>query len=148
MKVLDDSVLKTIELVLANNDIELVDVEYEFKKKQRIIRFLIDKPDGIQLKDCENVNKLIEPILDVKGNALGNYFLEIASPGLDRPLKTESDFRRVQGKLVKIQVNNRKPIVGQIETVKDEVVTLKDNDEEIVSIPISQIIKAQLEVEF
>lgn len=148
MKILDDSVLKTIELVLANNDIELVDVKYEFKKKQRIIRFLIDKPDGIQLKDCENVNKLIEPILDVKGSALGNYFLEIASPGLDRPLKTESDFCRVRGKFVKIQVNNRKPIVGQIETVKDEVVTLKDNDEEIVSIPISQIIKAQLEVEF
>lgn len=148
MKILDDSVLKTIELVLANNDIELVDVKYEFKKKQRIIRFLIDKPDGIQLKDCENVNKLIEPILDVKGSALGNYFLEIASPGLDRPLKTKSDFCRVRGKFVKIQVNNRKPIVGQIETVKDEVVTLKDNDEEIVSIPISQIIKAQLEVEF
>lgn len=91
---------------------------------------------------------MIEPILDVKGSALGNYFLEIASPGLDRPLKTKSDFCRVRGKFVKIQVNNRKPIVGQIETVKDEVVTLKDNDEEIVSIPISQIIKAQLEVEF
>lgn len=148
MKVLDDSVLKTIELVLSNNDIDLIDVEYEFKKKQRIIRFLIDKPGGVRLSDCEDVNKMIEPILDVEGNVYGSYLLEVASPGLDRPLKTESDFRRARGKLVKVQLNNKKPILGRIEKIKDKVVTLKDSDEKTISIPINKIIKAQIEIEF
>jgi len=148
MKILEDSVLNTIELVLSNNNIDLVDVEYEFRKRQRIIRFLIDKPGGIRLSDCENVTQMIEPILDVKGNVSGSYLLEVASPGLDRLLKTESDFRRVNGKVVKILTNNSKLIIGRVEKTKDKIVTLKDNDKKAIQIPINQIIKAQLKIEF
>lgn len=144
---LDNSVLKTIKLVLSNNDIDLVDVEYVFTRKHRIIRFLISKPDGIRIIDCQDVTKMIEPILDVEGNVPEKYFLEVASPGLDRPLKTESDFRRVQGRLVKVIRDDRK-ILGRVEKSEDGVVTLKDRDNKIVQIPITQIMKAQLEIEF
>jgi len=146
---LDNSVLKTIELILSNNDIELVDVEYEFKKKQRIIRFLIYKPDGIRHSDCENVTKIIEPILDVKEEFQSRYILEVASPGLDRPLKTESDFIRMAGKLAKILRNDNKTIIGRIEECKDGIVRLlKEEDNQIIEIPIAQMIKAKIEIEF
>lgn len=144
---LDNSVLKTIKLVLSNNDIDLVDVEYVFTRKQRIIRFLIAKPDRIRISDCQDVTKMIEPILDVEGNVPGKYFLEVASPGLDRPLKTESDFRRVQGKLVKV-IRDDRTIFGVVEKSEDGVVTLKDRDNKIIQIPITQIMKAQLEIKF
>lgn len=148
MKLLDESVLETIELVLSNNNIDLIDVEYELNRKPRIIRFLIDKPGGVKLKDCEDVNKMIEPILDVEENISGSYLLEIASPGIDRPLKTESDFRRVIGELVKVRVNNRGPIFGRVKKVEDGVVTLENSDKNTISIPIKQIKKANIEIEF
>jgi len=82
--------------------LELVDVELVRENQSRILRIYIDKPGGVGLDDCEQVSHLIDPIID---NELGLHvhdYLEVSSPGLERPLKTDRDFIRYQGEWVEL----------------------------------------------
>ena len=141
-----------IEPILSNDEIELVDIEYESAGKRKVLRLLIHKPDGVDLEDCQYVSRLIEPVLDVNELIVGDYILEVASPGLDRPLKTEADFRRAYGHSVKVITNcarnNLDQFVGKVEHVGNGVVELTDASSIRIRIPLVEITKAQLEIEF
>lgn len=58
------------------------------------LRFYIDKRGGISMDDCVTVTQAVDPLIDAELEVPNAYHLEISSPGLDRPLKTEADFRR------------------------------------------------------
>jgi ribosome maturation factor RimP len=64
----------------------------------------VDKPGGIGLDDCEKISRLIEPLIDERDPIEESYCLVVSSPGLDRPLKTERDYRRSVGKMVDVKL--------------------------------------------
>ncbi|MBM3237833.1 ribosome maturation factor RimP [Candidatus Poribacteria bacterium] len=149
---LKSSISTLIKPMLSDDDIELVDIESESVGKRKVLRILIHKPGGVKIEDCQYVSCLIEPVLDVNDLIAGDYILEVASPGLDRPLKTEADFRRVYGYSVKIitnrTINNRNQFVGEVNHVENGIVELTDTSSERISIPVDKIVKARLEIEF
>ena len=86
------------------NDLELVDVEYVKEGGEFFLRVYIDKEDGVSLNECELVTRALNPILDEKDPIKDNYYLEVSSPGLDRPLKKDKDFVKYQGRDVEIKL--------------------------------------------
>ena len=68
---------------------ELYDVEYAKEGKNYFLRIFIDKPDGIDLNDCEKVNDAINDMLDTADYIKEQYFLEVSSPGIERVLRKE-----------------------------------------------------------
>lgn len=92
---------------------ETVDVEQRSEYGQTVITVFVDKvPDGVSLNDCEELHYAVEPILDELDPTNGKpYVLEISSPGLDRPFKTQRDFERNYGK--KTEVKLFAPLKGQ-----------------------------------
>ena len=92
---------------------ETVDVEQRTEFGQLVITVFVDKlPGGVSLDDCEALHYAIEPILDDLDPTGGKpYVLEISSPGLDRPFKTQRDFERNYGKEVEIKLYA--PLKGQ-----------------------------------
>ena len=92
------------------NGLELVDVEYVKEGGEFFLRVYIDKEGGVSLNECELVTRALNPILDEKDPIKDNYYLEVSSPGLDRPLKKDKDFVRYQGRDVEIKLY--KPIIG------------------------------------
>ena len=92
------------------NDLELVDVEYVKEGGEFFLRVYIDKEGGVSLNECELVTRALNPILDEKDPIKDNYYLEVSSPGLDRPLKKDKDFVKYQGRDVEIKLY--KPING------------------------------------
>lgn len=86
------------------NDLELVDVEYVKEGGEFFLRVYIDKEGGVSLNECELVTRALNPILDEKDPIKDNYYLEISSPGLDRPLKKDKDFVKYQGRDVEIKL--------------------------------------------
>lgn len=92
------------------NNLELVDVEYVKEGGEFFLRIYIDKEDGVSLNECELVTRELNPILDEKDPIKDNYYLEVSSPGLDRPLKKDKDFVRYQGRDVEIKLY--KPMNG------------------------------------
>jgi ribosome maturation factor RimP len=76
---------------------ELVDVEFAVQGRQRAIRVLIDKPGGITVGECGLFSRRLSDCLDMNQTVPFSYFLEVSSPGLDRPLRTLEAVSRFTG---------------------------------------------------
>jgi ribosome maturation factor RimP len=126
---------------------ELVHVEYQREAAGRILRLYIDKPGGVSLDDCVNINRQLGDLLDINLEHLGPYNLEVSSPGTDRPLGKQSDYERFKGNVARIKTS--KPIDGQknfkgiLSGASDGKVTLVIEDKS-VAIPFDKISRARL----
>lgn len=106
-----DRVKELIAGYLANEGIELVDATYRREQGGMTLRLLVDKPAGITLDECEAVNNYVGDLIEKEGTIDEHYILEVASPGLDRPLHSGRDFERVMGR--DLTVTTYEPIDGK-----------------------------------
>jgi len=114
------------------------------------IQLFVDHPEGVTVKLCTELSRKLSEVIDREMNALNNYRLEVSSPGLDRHLKTEKDFTRHVGQMVKIyytESGNNKSVTGNIEAVCDHNVILVDGDDQI-SVAIGSIQKAKIKLKW
>lgn len=115
--------------LVAEQNYELVDVEYVKEAGTLYLRIYIDKEGGITVDDCEIISRALEAILDVQDPIKDPYILEVSSPGLDRPLKKEKDFVRSVGKAVEVKlyktVDGQKEFVGKLIAYDEETVTIE-----------------------
>lgn len=141
-----DRIKDAISNLLSDKAIELIEIKYRRESGGMVLRLLVDKEDGITLDECTSLNNEIGGILDEKNVIEDKYTLEVASPGLDRPLKTRRDFERVMGKRIYLHtyepVNDKRDYEGIVLSVDDEKVTV-DN----VDIRLDKISKAKLKIE-
>ena len=87
---LEDLIAALITPILEKTDLKLVDVEY-VREKDWYLRIYIDKPGGVEIDDCQLLSEKLTTILDEKDPIKEKYYLEISSPGIDRPLKKDKD---------------------------------------------------------
>ncbi len=102
-KAIEEAVEALLEPILDADGIELVDVEY-VRERNWILRIFIDKEGGVDLADCQSISEKAGEILDEKDIIQDNYMLEVSSPGLDRVLKKDKDFRRYAGSDVDVKL--------------------------------------------
>ena len=76
-------------------DDDLIDLEFVKENGSNFLRFFIGKPQGISIDDCQKVSEIVGDILDELDPIEESYYLEISSPGLDRPLKTDKDLKSI-----------------------------------------------------
>ena len=88
------------EKIAENFGYELVGVSMDREPAGVYLRFFLHKPEGITLWDCERFHREVQPQL----NAVDYEFLEVCSPGLDRPIKTERDAQRALGERVELRL--------------------------------------------
>lgn len=98
-----DLVYKLAEPLVAENGMELVEVEFVKEGANQYLRLFLDKEGGVNLDDCEKISKIISDFLDREDPIEQAYFLEVSSLGLDRPLKRAQDFQKYQGHQVIIK---------------------------------------------
>lgn len=130
---------------------ELVDVVFTSEYGRRVLRIYIDKPEGITVDDCERVSRELSTVLDVEDPIPQSYTLEVSSPGLDRPLKTEKDFKRFVGRRARIKsreaIDGRRNFKAVIDEASGGNVSVTDFDGKKFTIALSNIEKAKLEIE-
>ncbi len=128
-KKIEEIVAEFADPVVSSHSFELVDVEFIKEGTNWYLRIYIDKPGGIMIDDCKLVSEEISDILDKKDPIDQSYFLEVSSPGLDRPLKKDSDFERFKGELVEVKVfkpiDGRKIFEGELLGLIDNIITIK-----------------------
>ncbi len=138
--------------VVEGAGMELVHLDLERERGGWFLRLFIDKPEGVTLGDCQAVSEQFGAELDAHDVFQDRYTLEVSSPGLDRPLRSESDFRRFLGRLVAVStfepIQGRRHFVGRLSAFEAGIVTVVDEDQETYAIPVDKIAKARLEVEF
>jgi ribosome maturation factor RimP len=148
-----DRVRAVAERVATSRGYELADVEIKRLGGSHLVRLYVDKEGGIGLDDLKSVSDEVSAILDAEDPIPTAYTLEVSSPGLDRPLKTEADYKRFLGRLVRISsyelVDGRRHWTGRLASVEDGIVTVElEKEKQVARIPFSRISHGRLEVEF
>ena len=124
---------------------ELFACEYLNNGPNSILRVYIDRPEGINIDDCEQASHQVSAILDVNDPIKGHYNLEVSSPGIDRTLLRKANFEQNIGKKVKINliapIEKQRAFVGILKSVQDINIKLECEGKEL-DIPFSNISKA------
>jgi len=145
-----DRVRAIIDPIVLNEGMEVVDIEYRRESGGWVLRVILDKEGGVTLDDCSRVSQELGRSLDVEDIIQTSYALEVSSPGLTRPLKTEKDFMKYLHRLVKVKtvdpIQNRRQFKGRLLGVSENGVEIQV-DRGVFQIPFSNVAKANLEIE-
>lgn len=144
---IETAVEKIAEEILANTEYELVDVEY-VKERDWFLRVYIDKEGGIGLDDCQEVSGLLDDKIEEQNIINDRYILEVSSPGLDRALKKEKDFKREMGKMIDVTlykaIDGEKMITGKLTGYTKDNITI----DEARDIALKDIALVRLHIDF
>ena len=145
-----DRVSAMVHPILFNEGMELVDIEYRRESKGWVLRLYLDKEGGITLDDCTRINQEVGRCLDIEDFIQSPYILEVSSPGLTRPLKTEKDFMKYRHCLVKVKtidpIENRRHFKGRLQTIYENKIEI-EVDGNFFQIPLPNVAKANLEID-
>lgn len=147
-----------IEPMVTAMGYEFVGLEFLGQARRYLVRVYIDNPvGGIRLEDCSRVSHQISGLLEVEDPIPGPYTLEVSSPGLERPLFGERDFRRFSGKKVQIKLSprllqisspppgivGRRKITGLLKGVQENCIIVEEERQDL-SVPLEYIENARL----
>lgn len=131
MKNILNKIKEKTEPLIEEMGYDLVDLEYVRESSNRFLRFYIGKRGGVSIDDCQNVSEMVSDILDEMDPINESYYLEVSSPGLDRPLKTNKDLDRNID--YEVELNFYTPVDG----IKKQVGTLKEYSDDSITLILS-----------
>jgi ribosome maturation factor RimP len=152
--------------VAASHGLDVFDVQLRRESIGMVLRVIIDRPDrgvveapdeAVGIEECQRVSHDLSALLDVEEEEMGEaalakeYTLEVSSPGLDRPLRHEADYRRFAGRLAKVvstePIGGQSAFSGRLRGVEDGHVILEEG-RRTHRVPLARVKRAQLAVEF
>ena len=153
------------ERVAGSYGLDVFDVQLRREPIGMVLRVVIDRPDqgrvetleeSVGIEDCQRVSQDLSALLDVEDEfgeqeLTDKYTLEVSSPGLDRPLRHEADYRRFSGRLAKIvttePIERQTAFAGRITGIENGMVMLEEG-RKTHRVPLDRIKRAHLDVEF
>ncbi len=137
---------ETVVPVVGDHGLELVDLEWRAIRPRGLLRLYVDKPGGVGIGDCERLSRELGDVLDAAAVIDGGYDLEVSSPGLDRQLRKEREFRWAVGKQVRCWLAGGSEVRGRLTEVTSERLVL-DRDGERTELGRAAVTNARLEAE-
>jgi ribosome maturation factor RimP len=135
--------------------LELVDVEFKKEGANWFLRVYIDKPEGVDIDDCSRVSEQLSDLLDETDPIPNAYFLEVSSPGAERPLKKPADFEKAVGEFIHIKLyqalDKQKEFDGRLEAYDGDSLTLSYRQKGVqkhLVLKAEQVASARLAIEF
>lgn len=155
MSKVTDTVGQLVTPILDELNLELVDIEYVKEGRDWFLRVFIDKETGVDIEECGLVSEKLSEKLDEVDPIPYNYFLEVSSPGAERPLKNAKDFEKAVGKNVYIKtyepIDGNKTFEGILTHFDGETVTVEikiKTRKKSIEIPYEKVANARLAVVF
>ncbi|MDF2676087.1 MAG: hypothetical protein K0Q97_378 [Bacillota bacterium] len=149
-KSIEETVTDIVNNIIKSTDYELVDVEYVKEGPFKYLKVYINKEEGITVDDCADISRALNKKLDDIDFIKEQYFLEVSSPGVERPLKTEADFAKNLDKLVEVKfykpIDGKKMVTG-ILLEKTETAVVINAENEKISIDLKDISKINRAIE-
>ena len=128
----EQQIFELAEPVVEELDYSLIEVEYKKEGKDWFLRFYLDKPGGITLDDCVRGSEVLADKLDEWDIIDGHYFLDVSSPGAERPIKTEKDLETTLNNGIYVKtyqyINGEQEWTGILTNYDEHTVTIKYRD--------------------
>jgi len=148
---LRQQLLELLEPALAEDFVDVVDVQIVAEGRRRIVRLLVDQPGGVGIHDCANISRRVEAILDTEDLIPFRYVLEVSSPGLNRPLRKPEHFERFTGERIHIQMVDtfgpRRRFSGKLLGLEEGLVCVLPDGGETVRLPFDSVRSARVEID-
>jgi ribosome maturation factor RimP len=141
-----DQIEEVVTPVLRDHGLQLVDLEWRALRPRGVVRVYVDKPGGVRIGDCERASREIGDVLDAAALIEGAYDLEVSSPGLDRQLRKDREFRWAVGRRVRCWLAGGEEVRGRLAAVEPDRLVL-ERDGGRVELPRGALTKARLEAE-
>ena len=109
-----ETLIDLVVPLLQRRGVELVELALSGGGRRQLVRVFVDRTDGITVDECAAISREIADVFDTRDPIAGTYVLEVSSPGLTRPLKTDRDFERVVGKALRLVVDGLGVAVGTL----------------------------------
>jgi ribosome maturation factor RimP len=136
--------------VASRHGLDLAGLEILGEGRRTIVRVLVESTSAINVEDCAAVSEELGRALDLHDPIPHAYTLEVATPGLDRPLRAEADFSRFAGRKVDVAtheaINGRRRWKGQLLGIEGGQVRLEVDGQRVL-LPLAGIVRARLVVE-
>ena len=139
-----------IQPVLEELNFELVDIEFTKEGKDHFLRVSIDKPGGVDLNDCTIASEKISEVMDEEDPIAQAYYLDVSSPGAERPIKKEQDFQNAVNQPIYVSlyapIEGEKEWLGILEAVEKDTITMQVKEKSkkrSIEIPRDKIAKAR-----
>lgn len=143
--------LDSLEPRLAEDEVELVDVQIQVKGRRRTVCLLVDQPGGVNIEDCARISRRLEDILDAQELIPFRYVLEVSSPGLDRPLRKPHHYERFTGERVQVRMvpefGDRRQFSGTLAGFVDGFVCVVDESGQETRLPFDRILSARVQID-
>jgi ribosome maturation factor RimP len=151
---IESEVRQLVEPILAEAGLELVETVLKGTRDRRLLRLDIDRAGarGVDLAECQRVSRALGERLDEAELFPGRYVLEVSSPGIDRPIRTDDDIRRNTGRRVVVTVAEvdgaRRSYRGTLRGRDDGTLQLEGADREAIRIPLEGVVSVRQEIAF
>ncbi|HCW8438591.1 TPA: ribosome maturation factor RimP [Staphylococcus aureus] len=129
MSKITEQVEVIVQPIMEDLNFELVDVEYVKEGRDHFLRISIDKEGGVDLNDCTLASEKISEAMDANDPIPEMYYLDVASPGAERPIKKEQDFQNAITKPVFVSlyvpIEGEKEWLGILQEVNNETIVVQ-----------------------
>lgn len=133
--------------LLAEMNIELVEIQFRRESHGWVLRLYIDREGGVTLEDCTAVSREVSSYLEVEDPIEQAYHLEVSSPGLERPLRKKEDFVRFAGRRARIKtkekIDEQRVFIGTLQGVEGDDIVV-DIGDRVYRFPLDDIARARL----
>ena len=136
-----------VQPVLRDHGLMLVDLEWRPRRPRGVLRLFVDKPGGVGIDDCQRLSREVGDVLDASALIEEAYDLEVSSPGLDRQLRTDREFRWASGKRVRCWLAGGQELRGRLVGVDGGQFVLEQDDGTEVKLERASVTKARLDAE-
>lgn len=146
-KSLKEKLSPSVAKALEDLKTELVDIAFTRQKGEMTVTVFVYKKDGLDIDLLQEASEKLDPIFEAEKELKDKYYLEISSPGIDRPIKTDDDFRRNMDMKLNAKLKNNEKHIGILKKYDEESFTL-DCDGKIIEIKRADVKKLTQAIEF
>jgi ribosome maturation factor RimP len=149
---LKEELRNELAAMVQDEGLELLEVEVVGSGPKTVLRLIVDGPAGVTLDQCARVSRQASAYLDVEDPFSHTYTLEVSSPGIERKLYSQADYRRFAGHRVKVRMKPEyrvhRVVSGELLGIEDGVVRVMTPEGETVELPLESVFESRLQVDW
>jgi ribosome maturation factor RimP len=149
---LDATIERQLGEMVIDEGLTLLSTEVVGTGPKTVLRLVVDGPEGVTLDQCASVSRQASAMLDVEDPINHAYTLEVSSPGLDRKLYSEDDYRQFSGHQIKIRMDpsyrDHRVVHGELVGLDGPSVVVRTADGQRLAVPFDRVFEARLEVDW
>ncbi|KXB98303.1 MAG: hypothetical protein AA908_02615 [Chlorobi bacterium NICIL-2] len=147
MRTLPEETLERIRHICRQHNAELLDCHVRGQRHALILELFVDSVESVTHALCEAISRDLEPMLDTDPQLADVVRLDVSSPGVDRPLEYHWQYPKHVGRLLSVRTSDGTTYRGRLRSCGEQSIVL-DCSDQTVSIPLSAITRAHVELEW